>query len=97
MQFHNPFPLGPTAGSAELLDAPETPFGARFARHAPADPDQVAEAGRAYLDPDRQIAMVEVDGATVPMMKRSSGQTSTTTSSQDRQSGDDDTDVGSNG
>src|SRR5690606_41437938 len=28
MQFHNPFPLGPTAGSAELLDAPETPFGA---------------------------------------------------------------------
>lgn len=60
----------------------------------PEDTDVTDETRRAYLDPDRQIAMVRVDGADVPMMSRRSGQTKTSTNSQDRQSSDDDTDVG---
>ncbi|MBB6171746.1 putative ATP-grasp target RiPP [Nocardiopsis mwathae] len=79
---------------SELGATATVPFGARFACPVPEDTDVTDETRRAYLDPDRQIAMVRVDGADVPMMSRRSGQTKTSTNSQDRQSSDDDTDVG---
>ncbi|WP_236544013.1 putative ATP-grasp-modified RiPP [Spiractinospora alimapuensis] len=97
MQFHNPFPIGSDTATDVLEGEATVPFGARLVTYVPFDPDAVAEASRSYLDPGRQISVVAVDGATVPMMRRSSGETSTTTSSQDRQAPDDDTDVGDNG
>ncbi|GAA3723492.1 putative ATP-grasp target RiPP [Spinactinospora alkalitolerans] len=101
MQFHDPFPFGnPSSSGAGVLERPRSsakPFGVRHAVDVPADPAVTAEAERAHYDPDRQISMLRVGGIDVPMMKRGSGQTSTTTNQSDRQAPDDDTDVGSNG
>ncbi len=100
MQFHEPFPIGTAATAVRERPAGNVPFGTRFALDVPeidAGAEARAEAERSYLDPDRQISLVEVDGVEVPVMKRSNQQTTTTTNQQDRQAPDDDTDVGSNG
>ncbi|GAA3733549.1 putative ATP-grasp-modified RiPP [Salinactinospora qingdaonensis] len=97
MQFHDVFPLADADNSGTAVAEPPAtvrPFGVRHAVDVPADPEQTAETERAYYDPQRQISMVEVEGVSVPMMKRQSGETTTSTNSDDRQAPDDDTDVG---
>ncbi len=101
MQFHDPFAIG--NATVALHDRPaggSVPFGARFAQDIPESQAGVGarvEAERSYLDPVRQISLIEIDGVEVPVMKRGNQQTTTTTNQQDRQTPDDDTDVGPNG
>lgn len=100
MQFHDPFAIGDAATAVGERPARSVPFGARFALDMPetaAGAKSRTEAERSYLDPDRQISLVEVDGVEVPVMKRGNQQTTTTTNQQDRQAPDDDSDVGTNG
>ncbi len=72
MQFHEPFPIGTAATAVRERPAGNVPFGTRFALDVPetdAGAEARAEAERSYLDPDRQISLVEVDGVEVPVLR----------------------------
>ncbi|MEV4642805.1 putative ATP-grasp-modified RiPP [Actinoplanes sp. NPDC049548] len=58
-------------------------------RHAiPATPTLV-DMSTVHYDPDRQISMVTEGGTTLPVLRHTSGTTSTNTASQDNKGGSD--------
>jgi putative ATP-grasp target RiPP len=87
------FPLGEQYGPAGEEPEGVTPFGLRYA--TPPGPGAVTDVDWSAIgyDPARQIATVTEDGEQVPAMKHTSGQTSTSTATQDRSGGDKDTDT----
>ena len=98
MQFHDPFSFDTPSVTvvADCADEAVRPFGAGLTVDVPADKAAEAECARSYFDPERQISLVNIEGVAVPMMRRDSGKATTTTNQHDRNSPDDDSDVGPN-
>lgn len=88
-------PFGLVAQTAERPSGPETrPFGLRFAVEPPASATADIGPERFSYDHERQLALVSDGDVAVPVVKHTSNQTKTSTSSHDRNPPDDDTDVG---
>jgi putative ATP-grasp target RiPP len=91
------FPLGATAGRDSVSGGDvignRVPFGLRYL----AEPDGGAACevdwDAVLFDESAQISMMPDGAGVVPLFKHTSGQTSTTTNAQDRQSSDSDSDV----